>query len=83
MELRNAEFLYFCRQVDDAEADQFLDDLRPGLPPRVSISEIVEKLAIGGRGFRAAFRAIYEDKFAADKREIIDYSTTISPAAQI
>lgn len=58
-EARNAERLQeFCR-TPDGEADHIIRELLRGLQSETTIAELVASSGLDGRGFRAAFRAIY------------------------
>ncbi len=74
---RNAERLQEFRRAPDAEADQIIEELLLGLRSETTIAELVASSGLDGRGFRAAFRAIYSG--AARLLTIGD----ISPKSQI
>ncbi len=56
---RNAERLQEFRRAPDDEADQIIGELLRGLQCETTIAELVASSGLDGRGFRAAFRAIY------------------------
>lgn len=56
---RNAERLHEFRRVPDEEADQVILRLLQDLQSITTIAELVTLSGLDGRGFRAAFRAIY------------------------
>lgn len=56
---RNAQKLHDYRRTADPEADQAIADLMQGLSGPTTIAELVETSGLGGRAFRAAFKAIY------------------------
>lgn len=77
-ELRNAEFLYLCRQHKDRDADLRVAEETARLTGEITISELVQKIGINGRGFRAVFRAIYSGVLIAEKRKVITASSRVS-----
>lgn len=56
---RNAQKLHDFRRAPDPEADGSIEALVRGLNGPTTIAELVEASGLGGRAFRAAFRAIY------------------------
>ena len=62
----------------DPEADSWLRVNHDALPNSATIGAIIEKSGLGGRMFRAAFRAIYRGPFTADLTQPISYHTTVT-----
>lgn len=58
-EARNAERLQEFRRAPDDDADQVVMNLLQGQQSETTIAELVASSGLDGRGFRAAFRAIY------------------------
>ena len=56
---RNARKLHDFRRTPDDEADQMIASMAATLTAPVTISTLVAASGLGGRAFRAAFRAIY------------------------
>ena len=56
---RNAERLQEFRRTPDEEADEIITELLRGLRSETTIAALVASSGLDGRGFRAAFRAIY------------------------
>lgn len=56
---RNAERLHAFRRTPDIEADTIVADLLRHLSTETRIATLVEATALGGRGFRAVFRALF------------------------
>lgn len=56
---RNAERLQEFRRTPDEEADQIIGELLQGLQSETTIADLVALSGLDGRGFRAAFRAVY------------------------
>ncbi len=56
---RNAERLMEFRRTPDEEADQIIGELLQGLQSETTIADLVDLSGLDGRGFRAAFRAVY------------------------
>lgn len=82
MEVLNAELLNFFRRCPDPEADDVVADLIGQLFGEVPIAEIVRKSGLGARAYRAAFRAIYEGKLRANKREFITANSIVARQEQ-
>lgn len=81
-EVRNAEFLHLCRRHKDHEADLALAHATDGLNGDTTIEHLVAKAGLGGRGFRAIFRALYDGRLEADKHTVVTHSTIVSPVNQ-
>lgn len=77
-EVQNAEFLHLCRQHKDREADLLVANAVAGLVASTSIADLVSEVGLGGRGFRAVFRAIYDGRLSAEKRSVITPLTSVS-----
>ncbi len=56
---RNAQKLHEFRRTPDPEADEVIAAIARGLSSPTTIAELVEASGLGGRAFRAAFKAIY------------------------
>lgn len=56
---RNAQKLHDFRRTLDPEADSSIETLVRGLSGPTTIAKLVEASGLGGRAFRAAFKAIY------------------------
>ena len=82
-EVLNAQLLNFFRRCEDVEADALVAERVAGLSDELSISELIQPLNLGARGFRAAFRAIYTDLLRAEKRELITLNTIVAPKGDV
>lgn len=56
---RNAQKLHDFRRVPDPEADSSMETLVRDLRGPATIADLVDASGLGGRAFRAAFKAIY------------------------
>lgn len=78
---RNAQKLHDFRRTPDPEADGSIGTLVRGLSGPTTIAELVEASGLGGRAFRAAFRAIYAGILRALEPGDILPTTRIIPEA--
>ncbi|MFN3312485.1 MAG: TnsA endonuclease N-terminal domain-containing protein [Hyphomonas sp.] len=76
---RNAQKLHDFRRTPDPEADGSIEKLVRDLSGPTTIAELVEATGLGGRAFRAAFRAIYAGLLRALDPGDIHPSTRIVP----
>lgn len=58
-EARNAQRLHEFRRYPDVEADAAIASLLADLDTPTTIADLVQKSGLDGRGFRAAFRALF------------------------
>jgi len=79
VEVHNAELLNFFRRCPDSEADGVIADLIKRLASEISIQELIVKSNLGGRAFRAVFRAIYRGALVAKTREHITRNSIVAP----
>ncbi|WP_123225467.1 TnsA endonuclease N-terminal domain-containing protein [Paracoccus methylarcula] len=56
---RNAQKLHDFRRTPDPEADKIVTELVHDMSSPTSIAELVQRSGLGGRAFRAIFRAIF------------------------
>lgn len=61
---RNAQKLHEFRRTPDAEADEAIAALIPQISSPITMGELAGRSGLGGRAFRAAFKAIYAGKLA-------------------
>ncbi|SEO36830.1 TnsA endonuclease N terminal [Paracoccus alcaliphilus] len=78
---RNAQKLHDFRRTPDPEADGSIETLVRGLSGPTTIAELVEASGLGGRAFRAAFKAIYAGVLRAIEPGDILPTTRIIPGA--
>lgn len=78
-EARNAERLHEFRRHPDPEADAAILDVLQSLTSERTIAECVEASRLEGRGFRAAFRALYSGAARALDMGDIQPNTRILP----
>lgn len=78
-EVQNAELLNFFRRCVDEEADALVAEVVTRLEEERPISNLIEPLDLGARGFRAAFRAVYAGLLKANTRELISSNTIVAP----
>ncbi|MBK4218081.1 Tn7 transposase TnsA N-terminal domain-containing protein [Paracoccus caeni] len=80
---RNAEKLHDFRRTKDGDADMAVADLISNMSDPMSIAELVQKSGLGGRAFRAAFRAIYAGLLRTlDAGDILPVTRVMSGVAQ-
>ncbi|MDM7458719.1 MAG: hypothetical protein P3W94_005060 [Paracoccus sp. (in: a-proteobacteria)] len=77
-EALNAERLHEFRRVPDPDADAAIAALLADLTTETTIASLVEASRLEGRGFRAAFRAIYAGLARPLAAGVIQPSTLIS-----
>lgn len=78
---RNAQKLHDFRRTPDPEADGSIETLVQSLSGPTTIAELVEASGLGGRAFRAAFKAIYAGVLRALEPGDILPTTRIIPEA--
>lgn len=76
-EVANAEMLHAFRRQPDVKADEAIAGIIAGLTGGVAIGNLVEESQMGGRGFRAVVRAIYDGKLSAPRQQKITYATKV------
>jgi len=77
-EALNAARLHEFRRHEDPEADDHIRSILLGCSTTTTISELVSNSGLAGRGFRAAFRAIYDGFADADRHAEITPATAIT-----
>ncbi|SIT06010.1 TnsA endonuclease N-terminal domain-containing protein [Paracoccus saliphilus] len=76
---RNAQKLHDFRRTPDPEADRIIAELTRDMSGPTPIADLVRRSGLGGRAFRAAFRAIFAGILrAVDSGDILP-STRITP----
>lgn len=80
-EADNAERLHQFRRFPDPEADAAVAAILQGLTTETTIASVVEASGLGGRAFRAVFRAIFGGLARAVTTEAILPSTRITVEA--
>lgn len=80
-EALNAERLHEFRRVPDPDADAAIAVLLADLTTETTIASLVEASRLEGRGFRAAFRAIYSGLARPLAAGVIQPSTLITAGA--
>lgn len=78
-EVQNAQLLSFFRRSEDEEADALIAERIATLSEALSIFDLIEPTALGARGYRAAFRAVYSGLLRANTRELISMSSIVTP----
>lgn len=78
-EVQNAQLLNFFRRSPDADADALTRERIASLTDELSIQELIAPLAIGARGYRAAFRAIFAGLLQANTQELISTNSIVTP----
>lgn len=73
----NAERLHMFRMQPDAEADRIVADTLGLISLPLTVAEVVRESDLGGRGFRAVFRAIYAGQVSADTSTRITAATRL------
>jgi len=82
-EVRNAELLHMFRQVEDAEADEAVQQVLRGMNCEMSLGQVVAATCLQGRAFRAGFKAIFDGVVFTDLSRSITESSMLSlPEAQ-
>ncbi|MBL3609012.1 hypothetical protein [Rhodovulum sulfidophilum] len=82
-EVRNAELLHMFRQVEDAEADEAVQQVLRGMNCEMSLGQVVAATCLQGRAFRAGFKAIFDGVVFTDQSRSITESSMLSlPEAQ-
>ena len=76
-EATNAERLMEFRRTPDEEADEVVAEFASQLDGLITIGDLIVILQIGGRGFRAVFRAIYDGVLTQIEDGIIDLTTVV------
>lgn len=76
-EATNAERLMGFRRTPDEEADEIVAEFASRLDGLITIGDLIVILQIGGRGFRAIFRAIYDGVLKQIEDGIIDLTTVV------
>lgn len=76
-EATNAERLMEFRRNPDEEADEAVAEFASRLDGLITIGDLIAILQIGGRGFRAIFRAIYDGVLKQIEDGIIDLTTVV------
>jgi|GEM_PF-2003903 len=76
-EATNAERLMEFRRSPDVEADELVAEFASRLDGIITIGDLIVILQIGGRGFRAIFRAIYDGILNQIEDGIIDLTTVV------
>lgn len=79
IEVQNAMLLNFFRRCIDAEADALIADQISAVSEETSIFDLVKPTGLRGRGYRAAFRAIYAGLLQANTRERITINSIVAP----
>lgn len=80
---RNAQKLHDFRRTPDPEAEEAIGALVQDLKGPTTIAELVEATGLGGRAFRAAFKAIYAGLLRVlDAGDILPSTRIISEIAQ-
>lgn len=80
---RNAQKLHDFRRTADAEADEAIAALIRALSRPTTLAELAQKSGLGGRAFRAAFRAIYAGLLRTlDAGDILPSTRIIPEVAQ-
>lgn len=80
---RNAQKLHDFRRTADREADQAIAALIRGLSGPTTLAELAQKSGLGGRAFRAAFRAIYAGMLRTlDVGDILPATRVVPEVAQ-
>lgn len=74
----NAARLHEFRRTADPEADNILRQLIAGQTAGISIADLVMSSGLEGRGYRAAFRAIYNGFADADRNVEITPTTRLT-----
>lgn len=77
-EVLNAELISMFRRMPDPEADQALTRCLTYMPDNFPVRDLVSETGMNGRGFRAVFRAIYDDFLHADRHRPITPQTIIT-----
>lgn len=76
-EAQNAARFHEFSRTPDLEADVALADLLIALSGQHRIADLVEKIALDGRGYRSIIRAIYRGQLDAPRKNLIDYDTMV------
>lgn len=74
---RNAARLHEFRRIPDPEADTCVRNIIATFTGKTTIAEVVSSSGLGGRGFRAVFRAIYAGVVQALDEGDIEATTRI------
>jgi hypothetical protein len=75
---RNAQRLHEFRRYPDEEADAIIAELLAGLDGPTTLADIAQRSGLDGRGFRAAFRALFTGQAKVLKAEDITPQTIIT-----
>ena len=80
---RNAQKLHDFRRTPDPEADEAIAALAHDISCPMTIAELAQASGLGGRAFRAAFKAIYAGLLRVlDAGDILPSTRIISEVAQ-
>ncbi|KEJ93749.1 hypothetical protein SUH3_13210 [Pseudosulfitobacter pseudonitzschiae] len=71
-----ARYLHFARDTDP-EADAWLTERLRRADGQLSVSDLINESDMGGRMFRAVFRAIYVGHLRADRRSPITVASVV------
>jgi len=77
LEVQNADLLNFFRRRPDSEADATISDILARLQDEITIAELIAQTDLGARAFPAVFRAIYDGRLRANRRELINHQTPV------
>lgn len=77
--LQNAQLLNFFRRCEDEEADALIAERIAKLSEELSIFDLIQPTALGARGYRAAFRAIYSGLLRANTLELVSVNSIVAP----
>ena len=76
IELSNARLSYGMR-VPDAEADAAAGRVLAAMSGVVTLGELVERIGLGGRGYRALIRLVRKGRLRATRHEHLTHSTQV------
>lgn len=80
-EAQNAARYHEFSRTPDPEADRVLADLLAALSGRHRIADLVGRIALDGRGYRAVFRAIYHGRLSAPRKKLVSHDTIVKVEA--